>query len=226
MNINTVKSNLSDLASSTLEQVTETLQHGQEVLSDTGRSVGKDVSRTASKVLHSDPVTTVTDKLATFGKVVAAATSAKALAKALNPEVPLHWALGAMNLQRRPSAFSRIATGVGLVAVGAAVGAGVAMLLTPKTGSENREALRRALQGLQHDAEGVVEQIGTKAQDVAEQVETKARDVVQNVESTTRSVIGDAREVVDDAARSVSGGAGTTGNKPRTPGLSHRSPKT
>lgn len=210
MNLNTVKSSLSDIASSTLES----LSHGQEALSDTSKSVGKDVSRSASKLMHSKPVDTVSKKLSTLGKVVVAATSAKALSSALNPEVPMQWMLGALNLQRRPSTFSRIATGVGLIAVGAAVGAGVAMLLSPQSGEENRRALRRSIRSLQRNAE-----------DVAEQVETKAHDVVQNIETRTHNVIVEAREIGSDDVSKGTGGAGTTGTKPRTPGLSHRSPK-
>lgn len=213
MNMNTVKSNLSDLAASTLEQVADSLQHGQEILSDGTRTVGKDVSRTASRLLHSDPVSTVGDKLATVGKIVAAATSARALASALNPDVPMRWMLDAMRLQRRPSAFARIASGFGLVAAGAAVGAGVALLLSPKSGAQNRAALRRGLQGFQRNAENV-----------AEQVETKARDVAHTVETSARGVMGEAHEAADDLAKGT-GGAGTTGTKPRTPGLSHRSSK-
>ncbi len=210
MNLNTVKSNLSDIAASTLES----LSHGQEVLSDTSKSVGKDVSRSASKLMHSKPVNTVSKQLSTLGKVVVAATSAKALSSALNPEVPMQWMLGALNLQRRPSTFARIATGIGLIAAGAAVGAGVAMLLSPKTGEENREMLRRSIQSLKRNA-----------QDVAEQVETKAHDVAQNVETKTHNVIVEARDIASDEISKATGGAGTTGTKPRIPGLSHRSPK-
>lgn len=210
MNLNTVKSNLSDIAASTLE----TLSHGQEALSDTSKTVGKDVSRTASKLMHSKPVEDVSKKLSTLGKVVVAATSAKALSQALNPEVPMQWMLGAMNLQRRPSTFSRIATGVGLIAVGAAVGAGVAMLLSPRTGEENRQSLRRSIESLRRSAG-----------DVAGQVETKAHDVMENVETKSHNVIVEAREIASDEVAKATGGAGTTGTKPRIPGLSHRSPK-
>jgi gas vesicle protein len=234
MNLNTVKSNLSDLASSTLDHVADTLKTGQEVLSDTSKTVGKDVSRTASKVLHSDPVSSVADKISTVGKVIAAATSAKAIAAALNPEMPLQWALRGLNLQRRPSAFSRVMTGVGLVAVGAAVGAGIAMLLTPQNGEQNRATLRRTLKGMQHNAEEAADQVETTAREVAGQVETKAREVADKVETTARGVIGDGHDghdghdgiASDESQRSPTGASGTGGpTKPRTPGLSHRSPK-
>jgi len=209
MNLHSMKSNLSDIASSTR---------------DTTRSVGKDVSRNASKIMHSAPVNTVADRLTTLGKVIATASSVKALTSAMNPSVPMQWALGAMNLQRRPSTMSRIMTGVGLIAAGAAVGAGVALLLTPRNGAQNRDALRRTLQSLRRDATEVVEQVETRAHDAVEQVENKAREVAQHVESSGRIVTPDGRDARADEP-SKSGGAGTTNTRPRTPGISHRSPK-
>lgn len=209
MNLHSMKSNLSDIASTTR---------------DTTRSVGKDVSRNASKLMHSAPVNNFADKMSTIGKVIATATSVKALTSAMNPSIPMQWALGAMNLQRRPSTFSRIMTGVGLIAAGAAVGAGVALLLTPNNGAQNREALRRTLQNLRRDATDVVEQVETKAHDAVEKVENKAREVAQNVESSGRIVTPDGRDARADEP-SMGGGAGTSGTRSRTPGISHRSPK-
>ncbi|TAK22940.1 MAG: hypothetical protein EPO40_27775 [Myxococcaceae bacterium] len=142
----------------------------------------------------------------------------------MNPSVPMQWALGAMNLQRRPSTMSRIMTGVGLIAAGAAVGAGVALLLTPRNGAQNRDALRRTLQSLRRDATEVVEQVETRAHDAVEQVENKAREVAQHVESSGRIVTPDGRDARADEP-SKGGGAGTTNTRPRTPGISHRSPK-
>lgn len=209
MNLHSMKSNLSDIASSTR---------------DTTRSVGKDVSRNASKLIHSAPVSSFADKVSTLGKVIATATSVKALSSAMNPSIPVQWALGAMNLQRRPSTFSRIMTGVGLIAAGAAVGAGVALLLTPNNGEQNRDALRRTLKKLRRDATGVVEKVETRAHDVVEQAEHKAREVAQHVESSGRIVAPDGRDARAGES-STGGGAGTSGNRSRTPGISHRSPK-
>jgi len=210
MNLHSMKSNLSDIASTTR---------------DTTRSVGKDVSRSASKLIHSAPVSNFADKMSTLGKVIATASSVKALSSAMNPSIPVQWALGAMNLQRRPSTMSRIMTGVGLIAAGAAVGAGVALLLTPNNGEQNRDALRRALQNLKRDASGVVEQVESKAHDAVEQVESKARDVAQQVESSGRIVAPDGRDARADEISKGGGGAGTSGTRSRTPGISHRSPK-
>ncbi len=209
MNINTVKSNLSHLAADALEQ-------GQEAL-------------------HG-PVSAATDRIATLSKVVAAATSAKAISKVLNPDVPMNWVLGAMGLQRRPSTFSRIATGVGLVAVGAAVGAGVAMLFSPRSGAQNRALIQKSVKSLRRDAEEVVDEVGTRALDVAHDVENRARTIAKDVETTARGAV----HSVEEAAHGVlhngdatpepnpsSRGGGGSGShaKTRTPGLSHRAPK-
>ena len=225
MNLHTVKSNLSDFAASTLDHVTDTLHHGQDAVNDTTRMVGKDVARTASRIRHSDSVDTVADKIVTLTKVVAAATSAKALATALNPDVPMRWMLGALNLQRRPSLLFRVATGVGLVTLGAAVGAGVAMLLSPQNGAQNRARLRRSLGLLRQDAKEVVAQVETKAQAVVEKVEAQVHDAVHHADGTARVLHPDAHEAAPNDAAKGTGGAGTTSTKSRTPGLSHRSPR-
>ncbi len=205
MNLDTVKSNISHLAADAIE-------HGQEAL-------------------HG-PIGLASDKIATISKVVAAATSAKAISKMLNPDVPMNWVLGAMGLQRRPSTFSRIATGVGLIAAGAAVGAGVAMLLSPRTGPQNRALIQRGVRSLRRDASEAIDEVETRAQDVAHDVENRARDLAHNVETTARDAVRSVEETAshvlqngDDAkTQSVRGGGGTHA-KPRTPGLSHRSPK-
>jgi|JI10StandDraft_1071094.scaffolds.fasta_scaffold115204_2 gas vesicle protein len=207
MNIDTVKSNLAHLASDAIE-------HGQEALQA--------------------PVGRATDKLASLSKVVAAATSAKAISRMINPDVPMNWVLGAMGLQRRPSVLARIATGVGLVAVGAAVGAGVAMLFSPHTGQQNRALIQRRVKSLRREAEQVADEVGTRALDVAHDVESRARDIARDVETTARDAVQSVETAAHNALQDgdgtkdqgARGGAGTGSNtKPRTPGLSHRAPK-
>jgi hypothetical protein len=58
-------------------------------------------------------------------------------ANAPNTAAMLRWA----GLQRRPAPLTRLAQGAGLLAVGAALGAGVALLLTPHNGAEMRRRL-------------------------------------------------------------------------------------
>lgn len=218
MNIDAVKSNLAHYAS-------DAFHHGQDA--------ARDVSKAASKAAHAGPVTAVVDKLATASKVVAGLTSLKAISSALSPDAPVRWILGSMGLQRRPSTFSRVTTGVGLIAAGAVVGAGVALLLSPRSGAQNRATIAKRFRALRRDAEGVVDEVGTRAHDVAHDVESRARSIARNVENTARdavhSVEAAANEAVQDGDASKkpegrSSGGGSS-HKPRNPGLSHRAPK-
>lgn len=197
MNLHTVKSHLSDLAASTLDH-----------LGDTTRAVGEDVSQGASNVLHSSPISTVGDTVATVGKVIAAAASAKALASAIDPDATTRWVLNALSLQRRPGTLARVATGVGMVAVGVAVGAGVALMLSPKSGPEIRASLLRGLRGLRREAEGAVEEVVTAAREAEHAEEQHEPGVAAGA---------------SDASKSTSR-AGTSNARPRAPGPSHRSP--
>jgi hypothetical protein len=211
MTLHTMKSDLSDLASNTLDQVTRSLHHGQEAIVDGTTTAGRDASRAVADMLHSAPVNRVGDAIANVGKVLAAVTSARALASVVRPEVPARWVLGALQLQRRPSMISRIAVGAGVLTVGAAVGAGLSMLLSERSGKQNRARIRRAYKAFRHDAE-----------EVAEQVETRVHDAVTAVETAARGVMADAH--VGDARKSD--GDGTPNRKPQAPGVTHRSPST
>lgn len=226
MNIDAVKSNLAHYAS-------DAIHHGQDVLQDATKAVAKDVTKAASKAAHSAPVTAVADKLATASKVVAGLTSLKAISNAFSPDAPVRWILGSMGLQRRPSTFSRVTTGVGLIAAGAVVGAGVALLLSPSSGAQNRAMIAKRFRALRRDAGEVVDEVGTRAQDVAHDVENRARTIAHEVENTARdavhSVEAAANEVLGDGdapkkAEGRAAGGGAT-HKPRNPGLSHRAPK-
>lgn len=160
------------------------------------------------------------DTTKSFGKAIASAASAKAISKFLNPDAPVNYVLGAMGLQRRPSTFSRIATGAGLIAFGAAVGAGVAFFLSPNTGAQNRDMVRRRVNTFRRDAEEVVDELGTRAHDAAAKVETRAQELA----GSAHDLIGDGANTKADNHHRASGGSGSTG-KHRNPGLSHRSPK-
>ncbi len=172
MNMNTVKSDLSHFASDAIE-------HGQEAVRA--------------------PVGRATDKLASLSRVVAAATSVKALSKMISSDAPMNWVLGAMGLRRRPSVLSRIGTGVGFVAVGAAVGAGVAMLLSPRTGPQNRAMLQQRVKSLRHDATKAADDVGARALGVAHDVEDRARDIAHDVKTTAREAV----QSVETAAHNV-----------------------
>ncbi|MFO0604413.1 MAG: hypothetical protein U0324_14615 [Polyangiales bacterium] len=81
----------------------------------------------------------------TAAKAVAAYASLKSIAGAVNSLHPASFVMGALGIQRRRSVASRVAMGAGLVVAGAAVGAGVALMLTPMRGAELREAILKRL---------------------------------------------------------------------------------
>jgi len=73
--------------------------------------------------------------------------------------------LGAVGLERRPSAFARVLPALGLVAVSAAVGAGAALLLAPSSGEEMRARLSDGLDDVKHRLEDVKGRVNEKIND-------------------------------------------------------------
>lgn len=134
------------------------------------------------------------------------------LATAIDPVMAAQWMLRGVGLQRRPSTLSRVAMGAGVFVAGAAVGAGVAMLLAPQSGERTRADLTRWMTGARKDAEETLKNAETAAKD-------GARDMVANAEA---AVTEGAHEV----ASSLEGAIGADGNgAPRArAGMSHRVP--
>ncbi len=58
--------------------------------------------------------------------------------------------LGVIGLERKPSALGRVLPAIGLVAVSAAVGAGIALLLAPTSGTRLRAKLSDGLDDAKH----------------------------------------------------------------------------
>jgi gas vesicle protein len=183
MKMNDMKNTASDFASDTVDRVADALHHGQDVLGDTTKSVGDDVSKAATKVIHATSSSAVGGRLATVGRALAAAASARAIFAALTPEEPARRLLAMMNLQRRPSGVSRVARGVGFVALGAAVGVGAALLLAPNTGAQLRARIRTMIRGAGADAEHAAESLGAKAEGVAQKVEARVREAAHDLGS-------------------------------------------
>lgn len=191
MKMNNMKNQASDLASDTIDRVADVLHHGQDALGDTTKSVGGDVARAATRVLHATSPSAMSDRLATVGRALAAAASVRAIVAALTPDHPGRRLLALMNLQRRPSGAARAAQGLGFVALGATVGVGAALLLAPKTGAQMRERIRTLVRGATADAEHAVQQ-------AAETLGAKAEGVAQKVEGVAQKVEARAREAVHD----------------------------
>jgi hypothetical protein len=69
--------------------------------------------------------------------------------------------LGAVGLERRPSAIARLLPAVGLITVSAAVGAGLALLLAPSSGSKLRARLSDGLDDAKHRLSDSISKIET-----------------------------------------------------------------
>lgn len=135
------------------------------------------------------------------------------LAASIDPVVAARWVLAGVGLQRRPSTLSRVAVGAGVFAAGAAVGAGVAMLLAPQSGARTRAQLTGWLRGAQRDAEETMTNL-----------ESQARDAAQDAVSTAESAVTEgAHDVASSLEGALGGGDKNRAQRPR-PGISHRTP--
>lgn len=83
--------------------------------------------------------------------------------------------------------------GIGLFLLGAAVGAGIALLYAPRSGAEMRQDLRRGSRRLRRKARGIVDD----AREVVEDVRDRAEEVVHTTRSAARDVARDAREALE-----------------------------
>jgi len=219
MNLDTLKSQLADRGHDAIHSVEASLHDGRDALLDTTHAVGKDVSKAAMKAAS---VIGYANIVSAFGKAATALVSAGGFLATVTPERTMTWALHSVGLQRRPSLFSRVATGTGLVIAGAAVGAGVAVLFSPKSGPQTRNIIAKGIDTFRKDAEHTLEDIEHKALDVVHDGEHKVQDVVHDVEGRARSLMGDVA-IPTESTTSPVGGA-TSGGKRHT-GISHRAPK-
>jgi len=67
-------------------------------------------------------------------------------------------ALGVVGLERKPSSLSQFLPAIGLITVSAAVGAGVALLLAPSSGSTLRARLSDGLDDAKHRLNDTINQ--------------------------------------------------------------------
>jgi hypothetical protein len=87
-----------------------------------------------------------------FTKTALAASSAIGIPELLHAveELRLEDILGVVGLERRPNALARVLPALGLITVSAAVGAGLALLLAPSSGSKLRARLSDGLHEAKH----------------------------------------------------------------------------
>ncbi len=124
-------------------------------IADAARDVGQTIEEKGSSGVSaaSSGFEHLSDRLRTLASVVGSYASIRTLMHAAEGVVPGQRLLGYMGLQRRPSVLSRVATGTGFLIGGAVVGAGIALLVTPQTGSQLRSRIGRGWKALKHDTE-------------------------------------------------------------------------
>ena len=83
--------------------------------------------------------------------------------------------------------------GIGVFLLGVAVGAGIALLYAPASGSETRADLRRSARRAQRKVRDLAEGAQDAAQGIARDVVRSTRDAVRS----TRDAARDAREVLE-----------------------------
>ena len=83
--------------------------------------------------------------------------------------------------------------GIGLFLLGAAVGAGIALLYAPRSGAETRQDMRRGARRLRRKARGMVDD----AREVVEDVRDRAEEVVHTTRTAARDAARDAREALE-----------------------------
>ncbi len=111
--------------------------------------------------------------------------------------------LHGLGLQRRRSVFGRIVLGTAAIAVSAGVGAGVALLLAPKSGAETRAQLAARLGTAQRKASDAVHELEAGAMNAMHSVEAGAMHAMHSVEDGAMSTVHAAEAAASDVAERV-----------------------
>jgi gas vesicle protein len=82
-------------------------------------------------------------------------------------------------------------SGIGLFLLGAALGAGIALLLAPASGEETRQRLQREARRLKSSAEDAFDDFKEHFDEFREDVEDKVDDVKTSVVRATKALKGD-----------------------------------
>jgi hypothetical protein len=98
-----------------------------------------------------------------FTKTALAAGSAIGIPELIQAveDLRLQDILGVVGLERRPSAMARLLPAVSLITVSAAVGAGIALLLAPSSGTKLRARLSDGLDEAKHRLSDSISKIET-----------------------------------------------------------------
>ena len=161
MKIKKISSDIADFAKSTIGTVGDSLEHGRDVV---GESIAEGVHASSRR-------------LNTVANIVGAYMSLRSLARAVDSRT-MRGALGAIGLQRRPSALSTVLRAGGYVLVGAAVGVGVTMLIAPQSGTRTREVIRDRLRAMRGRPDGAVEETAEKVEERGKETISASRPTV------------------------------------------------
>ncbi len=204
MNIQALKSDLAGMAHDAIGQVGETIEHGRDAIEGSAAAIPSAMEGALDGGSR---------RLRMFARVVGAYASLKTLAMAFDAMPTSTRVLRTFGLQRRPGVMSQALTGAGIFAAGAAVGAGVALLIAPREGRQTRDAIGARIRSLRSDAVH-------RAHDV----ESAARDAVHTVEESAVTAAHDVSAAVRGASTAPEEGPAGRG-RPRIPGVSHRTPR-
>jgi gas vesicle protein len=91
----------------------------------------------------------------------------------------------------------RSGSGIGLFLLGAAVGAGLALLFAPQSGEETRADIRRVARKAKRKARD----LGESGRELAEDLLETGREAVEELADTGRSAFRSAKRTGRDAAR-------------------------
>lgn len=91
----------------------------------------------------------------------------------------------------------RSGSGIGLFLLGAAVGAGLALLFAPQSGEETRADIRRVARKAKRKARD----LGESGRELAEDLMETGREAVEELADTGRSAFRSAKRTGRDAAR-------------------------
>ncbi len=184
MNIQKLPEEIANAARHAMGEVEDTYEHGRDTLAekrDEGLSSMSSMLDSGARGLR-----TLRSAAQTYATL-------DALASTLDKAAPGRRMLGLMGLQRRPSALSRVAVGAGLFLAGATVGAGVAMLLTPRSGAAMRATIAGLFRSARREAEGAAHSVESSAREAADAVGDAARVVVNDVQESVWNLGADGQ---------------------------------
>jgi gas vesicle protein len=94
--------------------------------------------------------------------------------------------------------------GVGTFLAGLAIGAGLALLLTPQSGPELRRKIRRTARRAQHAAEDLAADVKVKARDIATEARHRAGELVTEARHELDNRVDEARHALGRRKRELS----------------------